>query len=642
MTIDNTERTISYTTTGVSLGPFSVPFNFFEIDVYLDDELVAPSEYTITQTVTGSTGSITFDLNMPDGELRIDGATALTQQTDYTENSAFPADSHEKALDRLTMIAQELKASIASAVLGDFDGLSASAVREAIDVYSTAEVDARLDSIVYRYTDGDNLQTILNTAAGGTLYIPPGTTITQATGVVMPEDTKIIGYGAVLNVTAHVTGLDASAEGCIVEGLQVTGPGDIETYIDGSVGILVSGSYNAAAVAPTYTSGQKLKDVKVNGFASYGILGECWQNGELIAPEVYDCNLAGVALISCKKIRGYGYGYLHDIDFGTAGNTYGFTATRRVNLGVVDTSADFVRCPRTEDVVIQDWLAENIVLWTGFDAHAPYNVRFVNCMSVNAPIAYSLGGDNNGGQCEDSWMINCSARIDLDSEAYDVNDMVYITGDNATHPALNSGVIGGVFTNGGFHSDVNGCFLIKCTLGCKVLGVTIQEPVPHGISCYVDNVGLTLDSITVIDPVSNNAGITTPQAVRVGSALTYPQSVIIGTLTAISTGSPTADHLVASYGVIRNADATNEVSVGNVRDIGTWTIKYIGEITSGLDGTEGAPSDAQYLVGTADGTLSAERVVTDTESITWDLATAATAKVNINPQYAAIFAQVYG
>lgn len=40
----------------------------------------------------------------------------------------------------------------------------------------------------------------------------------------------------------------------------------------------------------------------------------------------------------------------------------------------------------------------------------------------------------------------------------------------------------------------------------------------------------------------------------------------------------------------------------------------------------GAPTDAEYLVGTANATLSAERVVTDTSSITWDLATAAQAK----------------
>lgn len=40
----------------------------------------------------------------------------------------------------------------------------------------------------------------------------------------------------------------------------------------------------------------------------------------------------------------------------------------------------------------------------------------------------------------------------------------------------------------------------------------------------------------------------------------------------------------------------------------------------------GSPNDAEYLVGAADGTLSAERVVTDTGSMTWDLATGGVAK----------------
>jgi len=45
-------------------------------------------------------------------------------------------------------------------------------------------------------------------------------------------------------------------------------------------------------------------------------------------------------------------------------------------------------------------------------------------------------------------------------------------------------------------------------------------------------------------------------------------------------------------------------------------------------GGGGSPNDAEYVVGAADGTLSAERVVTDTETLDWDLGTAAQAKVH--------------
>ncbi len=45
-------------------------------------------------------------------------------------------------------------------------------------------------------------------------------------------------------------------------------------------------------------------------------------------------------------------------------------------------------------------------------------------------------------------------------------------------------------------------------------------------------------------------------------------------------------------------------------------------------GGSGAPTTADYLVKTADAGLSAERVVTDTATITWDWATPGQAKAN--------------
>lgn len=48
----------------------------------------------------------------------------------------------------------------------------------------------------------------------------------------------------------------------------------------------------------------------------------------------------------------------------------------------------------------------------------------------------------------------------------------------------------------------------------------------------------------------------------------------------------------------------------------------------GPGGAGGAPDNADYLVKTANGSLSAERVVTDTATITWDWGTAGQAKAN--------------
>lgn len=55
---------------------------------------------------------------------------------------------------------------------------------------------------------------------------------------------------------------------------------------------------------------------------------------------------------------------------------------------------------------------------------------------------------------------------------------------------------------------------------------------------------------------------------------------------------------------------------------------WVGPFGTG-GGGGGAPTTAQYLVGALDGTLSAERLVTDTAEVTWDLGTAGQAKANV-------------
>lgn len=66
----------------------------------------------------------------------------------------------------------------------------------------------------------------------------------------------------------------------------------------------------------------------------------------------------------------------------------------------------------------------------------------------------------------------------------------------------------------------------------------------------------------------------------------------------------------------------------------TWGDSPSDEVTIELvssGGGGGAPTDAQYLVATSNGTLSAERVTTNTTTVTWDHGTAGQAKANVDP-----------
>lgn len=88
----------------------------------------------------------------------------------------------------------------------------------------------------------------------------------------------------------------------------------------------------------------------------------------------------------------------------------------------------------------------------------------------------------------------------------------------------------------------------------------------------------------------------------------------------------------ATFNVTAVTDATGYVKV---------TVSYLAGATSFTNGNPinfqfarsgdagSAPGDADYLVRTAHASLSAERVVTDTTTVTWDWATAGQAKANV-------------
>lgn len=112
MTVTNTSRRADYSGDG-STTEFTVTFQFFEISVYVDGELqIAGSDYVVSQEEPGLTGAILFlaanGATPANGtQVVILGTTSPVQSVDYVNNDDFPAETHEAALDRLTMIAQE-------------------------------------------------------------------------------------------------------------------------------------------------------------------------------------------------------------------------------------------------------------------------------------------------------------------------------------------------------------------------------------------------------------------------------------------------------------------------------------------------------------------------------------------------------
>jgi len=124
MTISGTTTTVAYTGNGSTV-VFAVTFSFFGTAATSELEVIertiatgaeVTKEYSTHYTVTGGSGStgavVAGSAPASTVQWHIRRTTTQTQATDYVENDEFPADSHEEALDRLTMVAQEQNSDI--------------------------------------------------------------------------------------------------------------------------------------------------------------------------------------------------------------------------------------------------------------------------------------------------------------------------------------------------------------------------------------------------------------------------------------------------------------------------------------------------------------------------------------------------
>ena len=117
MTISTTDSRISYNGNGVTT-EFSFPYRFLangDLVVLsvsaagVETTKTLTTDYTITGAGDDAGGSVTMLVAPASGtRLIIYRNTAITQETDYISGDPFPAETHEQALDRLTMIAQEI------------------------------------------------------------------------------------------------------------------------------------------------------------------------------------------------------------------------------------------------------------------------------------------------------------------------------------------------------------------------------------------------------------------------------------------------------------------------------------------------------------------------------------------------------
>ena len=116
MTVSSTTSRVSYAGNG-STTAFAVPFKFLaNSDLVVikttgstQTTLVLSTDYTVSGA-GGTSGTVTCTIAPAAGStLVIYRDPAATQLVDYQANDPFPAETHETALDKLTMLVQRVK-----------------------------------------------------------------------------------------------------------------------------------------------------------------------------------------------------------------------------------------------------------------------------------------------------------------------------------------------------------------------------------------------------------------------------------------------------------------------------------------------------------------------------------------------------
>lgn len=148
MTVASTTNSVSYAGNGVSVA-FPVPF-YFLANAHLlvtlrsaagvETTQVLTTNYSVTGAAVPAGGTVTMVAAPASGDtLLIRRSPAVKQELDYVPNDPFPAESHEKGLDLLTMIAQDHAYLLGAGGAGDGRVLK---LRET-DVDGSGAYDAR-------------------------------------------------------------------------------------------------------------------------------------------------------------------------------------------------------------------------------------------------------------------------------------------------------------------------------------------------------------------------------------------------------------------------------------------------------------------------------------------------------------------
>jgi hypothetical protein len=224
MTISTTASRISYNGNGATTA-FSFPYRFLtDADLVVikvaadgtETTLTLNTNYTVTGADEDAGGTVTLSVAPLSGQrVVIYRAVTITQEVDYITGDPFPAETHERALDRLTMVAQQQQ-----------DAIDRSAK---LPVTSTEDADALIADIIRLADSADNIDTLAGIEADITDVAAIDSNVTTVAGIAA-NVTTVAGIAAnVTSVAGNATNINAVAGDIADVSTVAAGIADVST-----------------------------------------------------------------------------------------------------------------------------------------------------------------------------------------------------------------------------------------------------------------------------------------------------------------------------------------------------------------------------------------------------------------------------
>lgn len=246
MTITTQGSKVNYQGNGVTT-EFQVPFPFLEeedihIQKQLEDTTVVNLTYGTDYSVTGASnasGGVVVLATAPSASevISVYRSVPLTQEVDYRENEIFPAETHEEALDKLTMEVQQLQEQADRAIrISRFSDADPETV--------VTQVERIYDSIDNVDIVADNISDISTVAANTSNVTTVAGSIDSVNNVAEIKDNVI----AVDNNKANINTVAANVEDVVM----VAGIKDAVTNVSDNMDAVVGVNNNKDNINAIY------------------------------------------------------------------------------------------------------------------------------------------------------------------------------------------------------------------------------------------------------------------------------------------------------------------------------------------------------------------------------------------------------